>query len=158
MDVTRKFKFRHSPLEYNGVPIIAANMDTTGTFEVYNCLSKHNIITSLHKFYKPSDFVGKNLDPNLFMVSTGISDIDFENLCHILHLFSFKTPIFERTNEDVIISINELNVKYEQHINELKIQIEKLTYLVYELQKINIRVDDKTTEITNEIQQIIENT
>ena len=84
VDVTRKFKFRHSPLEYNGVPIIAANMDTTGTFEVFDCLSKHNIITSLHKFYKPSDFVGKNLDPNLFMVSTGISDSDFENLCHIL--------------------------------------------------------------------------
>jgi hypothetical protein len=70
----------------------------------------------------------------------------------------FNSKDFERTNEDVIISINELNVKYEQHINELKIQIEKLTYLVYELQKINIRVDDKTTEITNGIQQIIENT
>ncbi len=70
----------------------------------------------------------------------------------------FNSKDFERTNEDVIISINKLNVKYEQHINELKNQIEKLTYLVYELQKINIRVDDKTTEITNGIQQIIENT
>jgi len=69
----------------------------------------------------------------------------------------FNTKDFERTNEDVIISINELNVKYEQHIKELKTQIEKLTYLVYELQKINIRVDDKTTEISSGIQHIIEN-
>lgn len=69
----------------------------------------------------------------------------------------FNIKDFERTNEDVIISINELNVKYEQHIKELKTQIEKLTYLVYELQKINIRVDDKTTEISSGIQHIIEN-
>ena len=84
VDVTRRFKFRHSPLEYKGVPIITANMDTTGTFEVYECLSKHNIITSLHKFYTSSDFVNRNMDPNLFMVSTGISDNNFENLCDIL--------------------------------------------------------------------------
>jgi hypothetical protein len=71
---------------------------------------------------------------------------------------TFNSRDFERTNEDVIISINELNIKYEQHINELKTQIDKLTNLVYELRKININVDDKTTEISNGIQQIIENT
>lgn len=77
----------------------------------------------------------------------------------------FNPKDFERTNEDVIMSINELNVKYEHHINdlttqinELKTQINKLTCLVSDLQKINIRVDDKTTDIANGIQQIIENT
>jgi uncharacterized phage infection (PIP) family protein YhgE len=77
----------------------------------------------------------------------------------------FNSKDFERTNEDVIMSINELNYKYEQHINELttqinelKTQINKLTCLVQDLQKINIKVDDKTTEISNGILQIIENT
>jgi GMP reductase len=29
--------------QFNGVPIMAANMDTTGTFDVYETLRKHNI-------------------------------------------------------------------------------------------------------------------
>ena len=41
---------------------------------------------------------------------------------------TFNSTDFERTNEDVIISINELNVKYEQHIKELKTQIENIIF------------------------------
>tara|TARA_B110000305_G_C19462727_1_gene655693 strand:- start:4281 stop:5306 length:1026 start_codon:yes stop_codon:yes gene_type:complete len=84
VNLKRSFKFRNSLLEWTGVPIIAANMDTTGTFEVYECLSKYKIITALHKFYKPDDFNGKLLDPNFFMISTGISEENFQNLCNIL--------------------------------------------------------------------------
>ena len=32
VDITREFKFRHSPIRYKAIPIIAANMDTTGAF------------------------------------------------------------------------------------------------------------------------------
>ena len=32
VDITREFKFLHSSEPYHGIPIIAANMDTTGTF------------------------------------------------------------------------------------------------------------------------------
>ena len=76
VDLTREFKFKYSPKIWNGVPIIAANMDSTGTFEVYNCLSTFSIITALHKFYSIEDyrqFNAKSPDPNLFMVSTGIN-------------------------------------------------------------------------------------
>jgi hypothetical protein len=67
-----------------------------------------------------------------------------------------NTSDFRQTwdNGDVVKSINKLNVEYKQNIDELKTQIEMLTVLVCELQKINIRVDDKTTLIANEIQQI----
>ena len=60
-DVTlvREFKFRHSDATWTGVPIVAANMDTTGTFGVYDVLSKHKMITSLHKFYGIDDFKNK---------------------------------------------------------------------------------------------------
>ena len=66
-------------------------MDTTGTFEVYKVLSKHKIITAMNKFYKPSDFVdfeinGNTLDPNLFMISTGISDENYAQLRIILQV------------------------------------------------------------------------
>ena len=45
VNLTRSFKFEYSKIEWVGTPIIAANMDTTDTFEVYNVLSKYNIIT-----------------------------------------------------------------------------------------------------------------
>ena len=36
VSLERTFQFPNSTLSWTGVPIIAANMDTTGTFEVYN--------------------------------------------------------------------------------------------------------------------------
>lgn len=84
VNLTRSFSFPHSKLKWEGVPVISANMDTTGTFEVYDVLSKHNIITCLRKSYNCEDFKEKSLDPNLFMVSTGISENDFEKLCNVL--------------------------------------------------------------------------
>ena len=48
---TIKFKNCKSLKSWEGIPIIASNMDTVGTFDVYKTLSKFKIITSLHKFY-----------------------------------------------------------------------------------------------------------
>lgn len=92
VDLNRKFKFKNNGLKWEGLPIISANMDTTGTFEVYNCLKKYNIITALNKFYTVEDYQNCDraycgLDPNYFMVSTGISDKDFEKLKQILDRF-----------------------------------------------------------------------
>ena len=76
--------------KWSGVPIIAANMDTTGTFVVYETLANHGCVTALHKFYKKEDFVeyqsSKVLDPNLFMVSTGISNDDYDRLISIMEV------------------------------------------------------------------------
>ena len=38
VDLIRPFTLRNSKVEYSGVPIIAANMDTTGTFEMADAL------------------------------------------------------------------------------------------------------------------------
>ena len=84
VDLNRTFKFKYSSQEWKGVPIIAANMDTTGTFEVHDCLTKHKIITAFNKFYSAEDyksrFYSKGLNPDNYMVSTGISDSDLENV------------------------------------------------------------------------------
>ncbi len=40
VDLTRQFLFRHSKKTYEGIPIIASNMDTVGTFEMAIQLSK----------------------------------------------------------------------------------------------------------------------
>ena len=107
VNLNRTFKFspkdasaKSNIPDWTGVPIIAANMDTTGTFEIYDVLSKHNIITAMNKFYNIDDYKTANnrkiytddgetvfsnpLNPDLFMVSTGISDNDYLKLVSIL--------------------------------------------------------------------------
>ena len=37
---------------FNGIPVISANMDTTGTFEIAEALSQHNMMTAIHKHYE----------------------------------------------------------------------------------------------------------
>ena len=49
-DLTRQFTFKHSRHEWSGVPIIASNMDHTGTIGMYNVLSEHKMLTALCKF------------------------------------------------------------------------------------------------------------
>jgi len=87
---TIKFKNCKSLKSWEGIPIIASNMDTVGTFEVYKTLSKFKIITALHKFYTVTDFISYQsennivLNPDLFMVSTGIQETDLTRLKEIL--------------------------------------------------------------------------
>jgi GMP reductase len=76
----RTFVFKNSNRTWTGVPIIASNMDTIGTYEVYKVLSEFKILTAFHKFYSADDFSKMELNPEYFMISTGISDNDLERL------------------------------------------------------------------------------
>ena len=90
VDLTRSFKFKYSPKQWNGVPIIAANMDSTGTFDVYKCLSTHKIVTALHKFYTLDDYryfkQNYNINTQYFMVSTGINNNAIKKLQDIFKI------------------------------------------------------------------------
>jgi len=57
VDLIRTTKFRNSKQVYSGVPIMAANMDGVGTFEMADKLSKLNIFTCLVKTYKTNELV-----------------------------------------------------------------------------------------------------
>ena len=48
--LTREFKFKHSYHTWEGVPIIASNMDHTGTHEMYKALKDFDMLTALCKF------------------------------------------------------------------------------------------------------------
>jgi len=52
VELTREFVFRHAKVSYRGVPIIASNMDTTGTFEMARALAPIGLSTALHKHYE----------------------------------------------------------------------------------------------------------
>uniref|UniRef100_A0A2I3RYF4 GMP reductase n=3 Tax=Homininae TaxID=207598 RepID=A0A2I3RYF4_PANTR len=65
VDLTRSFSFRNSKQTYSGVPIIAANMDTVGTFEMAKVLCKFSLFTAVHKHYSLvqwQEFAGQNPD------------------------------------------------------------------------------------------------
>ena len=46
----RTFRFKHSKQSWTGIPIIAANMDHTGTWPMNKALVKHGMLTAICKF------------------------------------------------------------------------------------------------------------
>lgn len=79
VNLERTITFLHSKRKWTGVPLMVANMDTTGTFEMYYALKNFHVITCLHKHYDIDDYPD-DLDPNYFAISTGISREDREKL------------------------------------------------------------------------------
>ena len=51
VDISREFRFRHTGAAYAGIPIVASNMDATGTFEMARALAAFRLSTALHKYY-----------------------------------------------------------------------------------------------------------
>ncbi|WP_422133070.1 GMP reductase [Endozoicomonas sp. ALD040] len=91
VSLERTFKFVHTTREWTGVPVIAANMDTVGTFSIALALAEHKMLTAVHKHYTIEEW-GAFLDnapagiENHIMVSSGTSDADFTKLNDILAL------------------------------------------------------------------------
>jgi GMP reductase len=88
----RTFKFRHTGRTWAGIPIMAANMDTVGTFAMAATLARQGLFTTVHKHYSVEEwgaFVAarRTEDPDLLTyvaVSTGILDSDLAKLDRIL--------------------------------------------------------------------------
>ncbi|KIH55976.1 GMP reductase [Ancylostoma duodenale] len=86
VDLVREYVFRNSKKSYSGVPVIASNMDTVGTFEMAEALLPHKLFTTIHKHYSVEEwkeFHAKFRETPMFnnvAVSSGISDRDLEKL------------------------------------------------------------------------------
>ncbi|PLX44181.1 MAG: GMP reductase [Deltaproteobacteria bacterium] len=98
VELKRAYTFLHSKREWTGVPVIAANMDTVGTFEVAGVLADHDLITAIHKHYTIEEWkafmAGRNQAiSERIMVSTGVSEVDFKRMEEIFELFPFLTFI-----------------------------------------------------------------
>ncbi|MDF7823027.1 GMP reductase [Pontiellaceae bacterium B12227] len=88
VDLDRTFKFMHTETLWTGVPIMAANMDTVGTFEMARALTERNLFTAVHKHYTPAEWTAflKNAPEgieNHVAVSTGTGVEDFKKLIEI---------------------------------------------------------------------------
>ncbi|WP_433829869.1 GMP reductase [Flavobacterium anhuiense] len=89
VSLEQNFKFLHSTASWTGVPIMAANMDTVGTFEMAKVLAKEKLFTAIHKHYTIEEWNSflKNATPNFYdyiAVSTGTGKEDFEKIEKII--------------------------------------------------------------------------
>ncbi|GAB6260675.1 GMP reductase [Photobacterium sp. R1] len=112
VELTRDFTFKHSGRQWSGVPIIAANMDSVGSFDMAAALAKHNVMTAIHKHYSVDDwagFVHSNGADVLkhVMVSTGTSDADFQ-----------KTKDIMALSDDLLFICIDIANGYSEHLVE----------------------------------------
>ena len=55
-NLERKFKFKHSKHQWTGIPIIASNMDHTGTIAMAHVLMEFPMLTALCKFVESTEW------------------------------------------------------------------------------------------------------
>jgi len=88
VDLHRQIAFKNSGATYNGIPVIASNMDTVGTFEMAKALAKHGCFTCMHKYYSVEEWVAfAKENPEAIQhvaASSGTGEGDFERLKAIL--------------------------------------------------------------------------
>lgn len=87
VNMERRYEFVNSEAAWTGVPIMAANMDTVGTFEMHKALSEHGIITCIAKHYNSNPDNWWKLPyenaTNTLCVMGGIADSDMEQTINI---------------------------------------------------------------------------
>lgn len=119
VELDREYTFVNSKKKWQGVPVIAANMDTVGTFEMAEALAQHKIITAVHKHYTVeqwSEFLsGKGAELTQYiMVSTGTSQADFDKLADILT----KHPEIDFICIDVANGYSEAFVDFVRRVRQ----------------------------------------
>jgi len=92
VNLSREIKLPHSKRVWEGVPIVAANMDTVATFEAGKVLTDLHMMVCLHKHYSEErymeiyDWVYSNQGCGYapyWAYSMGISDEEFDRLVRI---------------------------------------------------------------------------
>jgi GMP reductase len=95
VSLSRDFSFRNyipdfpeniESYHYRGIPIMAANMDGVGTFEMAETLGRHAIFTCLVKTYTVEElveFFASGIDRRYVAMSIGTSDADFDKLVKV---------------------------------------------------------------------------
>lgn len=117
VSLERDFKFRHTQTSWQGIPIIAANMDHTGTFTMATALAEHGLLTALDKFLTVEEWSAfiqshpKAVKASL--VSVGIAESDFEKLEKIMAVASIPFICL-----DVANGYTERFVSFLEHVRE----------------------------------------
>ena len=117
VSLEREFKFRHTQTVWHGVPIIASNMDHTGTINMAKALSEHHLLTALDKFIALDDLkkfaVASPKVLESCFVSVGITEADFAKLSDMMEVTPFPFICL-----DVANGYTERFVSYLENLRE----------------------------------------
>ena len=108
----RDFRFKYSKHTWKGIPIVASNMDHTGTIAMSHILMKQNILTALCKFIESSEWGwNKNI-----MKTIGLdNDLEFHTptwLCidiangYTERFFNYINKVREKHSTAIIVAGN----------------------------------------------------
>merc|ERR1712183_69670 len=123
VELKREYQFRNSGRTYNGVPIMAANMDTTGTFEIAKCFAEHSMFVCIHKHYSVDEWKNfakqnKGILQNI-AVSSGTSDSDFEKIQQVLEavkdIHTICIDVANGYSEHFVTYVRKVRARSPQH-------------------------------------------
>jgi len=124
VELFRDVKFRNAKTSWNGIPVVAANMDTTGTFEMAKNLNSHGLLTAIHKHYSKQDWLDfASENPQCLsnvMVSAGMSETDFAKLEEILEalpkLQFICLDVANGYSEHFVAFVKKTRARFPSHI------------------------------------------
>ena len=120
--LVRTFAFKHSKKKWAGVPIIAANMDHTGTYEMNRALYDYQMLTAICKFITYASFpnaiktigLDQNLDEidyDLEWVCLDVANGYTERFMNFVEHFAFYIPFVTSVDERIVpIPITSLDM------------------------------------------------
>lgn len=88
VELQKTYKFLNSQRTWTGFPLVAANMDVVGTFEMARVLANRNTLTCLHKHYSVNqlvDFFKNPIHRKFVFYTLGVRDNDLEKLDVFYH-------------------------------------------------------------------------
>lgn len=104
------YTFKHSQKTWSGIPIIAANMDTIGTFSMANELQNYNCLTALHKYIDLDEYdTILNYNHTIITIGETIPD-DFDKL--MLTYDFILVDVANAYRERIVNLIVELRKKF----------------------------------------------
>ncbi|XP_069769520.1 GMP reductase 1-like [Narcine bancroftii] len=123
VDLTRTFTFRNSKQSYTGIPIIAANMDTVGTFKMAEVLSKFAMFIAIHKHYTVEEWkTFAAAHPECIehvAISSGTGQADLDKLCKILEAIPAISyiclDVANGYSEYFVESVKTVRAKFPKH-------------------------------------------
>lgn len=141
--ITKPYKFKWTGKVIEGNPAIAANMATTGTFEMARELQKHQMFCALHKHYTAEELIEflannkKEFGTNDYIfIGTGLRKDDFTKLQKVMQTGLCRNICLDAPNGYI--------TGFVQHLNKLRHTFPESIIMAG-----NVVTPEKTVELIN---------
>jgi GMP reductase len=102
VDLVREYKFVNSTNTWSGIPIMAANMDGVGTFEMAKELWYFAMPTVIRKHYSIKEWTEKmtweTFNPEYVIPSIGANDKDLDKFYELQQMYAFRFVCIDVAN------------------------------------------------------------